>query len=121
MTLDDELKEFIKGEYKSLLAFSKVVGIPYPTLDSIFKRGLCNAGIGNVIKICRCLGISADGLANGEIIPYENSQMHFTPDERELIRKYRALDERGKQAVDETLDREYRYVQPLKEDLSVAT
>lgn len=121
MSVEDELKQYIKCEYTSLLAFSKHVGIPYSTLDSIFKRGLQNAGIGNVIKICRCLGISADALADGEIVPYEKSDMELTEAEQELIRKYRALDERGKMAVSDTVAREYSYVQPFWEESPVAT
>ena len=35
--------------------------------------------------------------------------LHFSLNEIEHIKKYRALDERGKDAVDETLEREYAY------------
>lgn len=37
-----------------------------------------------------------------------------SPAEIEHIKKYRALDERGRRSVDETLAREYEYVQPIQ-------
>lgn len=40
----------------------------------------------------------------------------LSPDEIIHIKKYRALDERGKTAVNETLEREYSYVKPKTED-----
>lgn len=45
-----------------------------------------------------------------------NMNLAFSKEEIELIKKYRALDERGKEAVDETLEREY--VNSLKIGLS---
>jgi len=109
MTIEKRLKHLILSQYKSLMAFANATGVPYTTVDSMLKRGVMNAGVGKVIKICRGLGISADGLADGKIIPYETSESKFNGKEEEFLRKYRALDERGKKAIDETLSREYDY------------
>lgn len=109
MTIESRLKHLILAQYKSLMAFANATGVPYTTIDSMLKRGVMNAGVGKVIKICRGLGISADGLADGKIIPYENLEPKFISTEEEFLRKYRALDERGKKAIDETLSREYNY------------
>jgi hypothetical protein len=43
--------------------------MPYTTIDSIFKRKIANSSVSNVIKICKALGISADELADGKIVP----------------------------------------------------
>jgi hypothetical protein len=43
--------------------------MPYTTIDSIFKRKIANSSVSNVIKICKALGISADELADGRIVP----------------------------------------------------
>lgn len=40
----------------------------------------------------------------------------LTPQEQDLLRKYRELDPRGKQAVLDTIDREHRYTAPKTED-----
>ena len=53
----------------------------YSTLDSIFKRGIQNATLTNVLKICKGLHISADALANGDI----EYQVLSMDDEHELI------------------------------------
>lgn len=40
----------------------------------------------------------------------------LSPQEQDLLRKYRELDPRGKQAVLDTIDREHRYTAPKTED-----
>ena len=66
--IEDDLKAYIKAQYKSLPMFSEAAGIKYSTLAAIFDRGLNNASVQNIMKICRALGISADGLADGRIV-----------------------------------------------------
>lgn len=67
--IEDDLKNYIKAKHKSVPLFAEAVGIPYQTLNTIFNRGIENANISNVLKICRALGISVDGLADGRIVP----------------------------------------------------
>lgn len=71
MTIEENLKNYILDNYKSLRNFVKTSGIdvPYSTIDGIFKRGIGSASIDNVFKICDTLGISADALIDGKIIP----------------------------------------------------
>lgn len=121
MTVEERLKHLILARYKSVSAFASAIGLPYTTVDSILKRGIENAGVGKVIKICKFLGISADRLADGEIAPYEISDMNLSSEEQELLKKYRALDDRGKRAVTETLEREFSYVKPFAEESAIAT
>lgn len=121
MTIEERLKCLILAQYKSVRSFSIAAGIPYTTVDSMLKRGVLNASVGTAIKVCKCLGISTDGLADGEIIPYEKSDMAFSIEEREMIQKYRLLDERGKQSIQDTLEREYSYTKPLMEESASVT
>lgn len=72
MTIEEKLKEYILVKYKSIREFTLSAGIPYSTVDAILKRGVMNASIGNILKICSALNISADELANGNIVPVEN-------------------------------------------------
>lgn len=67
-TIEMKLKSLILSKHKSLLSFTKIIDLPYSTLDSVFKRGVNNASITTIIKICQSLGISADKLAQGEIV-----------------------------------------------------
>jgi hypothetical protein len=69
MTPEEVLKDFILSRYKSVHAFTESIGMPYGTISSIFKRGIQNSSIANMIRICKALNISADALANGKIVP----------------------------------------------------
>ena len=74
MTVEQKLKELILSRYHSIREFTITIDIPYTTLDSIFRRGIGNAGVNNVIKICKALNISTDALADGEIVPVATIQ-----------------------------------------------
>lgn len=67
MIIEQKLKELILERYQSVREFTIQHDIPYTTLDSIFRRGVGNSSVNNVIKICKALGISADALAEGKI------------------------------------------------------
>jgi len=69
MTTEDKLKDLILRRYQSIREFTIAIDIPYTTMDSIFRRGVGNSSVNNIIKICKALGISADALADGNIIP----------------------------------------------------
>lgn len=68
MTIEEKLKDLILSKYNSVSEFTRTIDMPNSTLDSIFKRGIGNSSVTNVIKICKALGISADALADGEIL-----------------------------------------------------
>lgn len=67
MTIENKLKDLILDQYSSIREFTIKIDMAYSTLDSIFKRGIQNATLSNILKICDALHISADALANGEI------------------------------------------------------
>lgn len=69
MTTEEKLKELILKKYYSIREFTTIIDMPYSTMDSIFKRGIGNSSVSNIIKICKELGISTDALADGEIRP----------------------------------------------------
>ena len=68
MTIEEKLQELILTRYHSLREFTIDINIPYTTLHSIFRRGIDNSSLSNVIKICNALNISVDALAVGEIV-----------------------------------------------------
>lgn len=68
MTSEEKLKELILSKHSSILEFTQKIGMPYGTIQSIFKRGIQNSSVTNIIKICDALGISADALAQDQII-----------------------------------------------------
>lgn len=80
MTIEDKLHELILTRYHSVREFTIAIDMPYTTMHSIFKRGIGNSSVTNIIKICKALGISADALADGEIVSVrERSSKSLTP------------------------------------------
>lgn len=66
--LEDKIKKLIIEKYGSVRQFSFKIDIPYTTVDTILKRGIDNSNVGNVIKICKALGISIDNLVDSKEI-----------------------------------------------------
>lgn len=62
MKRTEVLKQLIEDTGLNLKAFSEKAGIPYTTLRSMLERGIGNASVDNVIKICKALGITIERL-----------------------------------------------------------
>ena len=107
MTIEEQLKAEILKKYKTVRAFTSVAEIPYSTVDSIFKRGISNAGVGTVIKIFGALGLDIESLRVGELKSAESTPTPFTDDagvitKEELTRISAAmeqLNEEGRERV----------------------
>lgn len=79
MTTEKKLKRLILSRYNSVREFAQIADIPNTTLASIFKRGVNNSSVGNIIKICNVLNLSVDALSNGEFVPrYDTSKSAST-------------------------------------------
>ena len=121
MAIENELKNLIVSRYGTVKAFALEIGMPNSTLDSIFRRGIQNASITNIIKICHQLNISTDQLCSGKIVPATasnaagccNYQTIFddsappTDDELKLLRKYRRLSPVHRSAIETLIDQFY--------------
>ena len=77
MSIENKLKDLILNRYHSIREFTIAIDMPYTTMDSIFRRGIGNSSVTNVIKICKALGISADALADGKIEPISSRRLYF--------------------------------------------
>lgn len=107
--LELELKQLILKKFRSIKNFSEKADIPYTTVDSILKRGVNKANVINIIKMCQALNIDTDALSEGHIQPrIEKIQSTISKLENDIIKKYRSLDEHGKNIVDNILDLEYK-------------
>ena len=85
MTIEEKLKDLILSEYGSLRNFTMLVGLPYSTVDGMLKRGIQNATVSNVLTICAALGISADELGQGRIVPVANPKHKVLTDLESII------------------------------------
>lgn len=56
------IKDLIKEKAPNLKAFAESVDLPYTTLRSMLDRGIGNASVDNVLKVCKGLGITTDQL-----------------------------------------------------------
>ena len=87
--LEQELKALIIDKNGTLSKFAEKIDMPWPTLDSVLKRGINKSNVSNIIKICQGLQISADELAKGNIIEIEklrNENDSFSDEIRAIAR-----------------------------------
>lgn len=68
MNAEDKLKEYILKNYRSIREFTQEIDMPYSTMATILKKGIENATVQNLIKICQALNISTDELIEGRIV-----------------------------------------------------
>lgn len=73
MTVEERLKELIIKQYGTMRDFTNHIGIPNSTFANILRRGVQNANVLTIIKICQALEISTDDLAQGRIVSLKRS------------------------------------------------
>ena len=95
--LEQELKNMIIQRYGNLKKFCESIDMPWTTLDSILKRGISKANIGNVMKISTALSIDVESLASGKIINKTQTIAahkdgdNFTDEEMKKIEEFKKL------------------------------
>lgn len=62
MTKEKDLKYLMEKKSGSVKAFSTEIGLAYTTVRSILERGVFNAKVENVIKICNGLNIRPEDI-----------------------------------------------------------
>lgn len=72
MKRSEILKRLISETGLSMRAFADKAGIPNTTLRSMLDRGIGNASVDNVIKVCKALGIKVEQLE--ELASEQSSQ-----------------------------------------------
>ena len=90
---------------------SKILGINVPSVSK-YESGDTDIPQSKLEILADFFGVSIDYLIchSSKRISDENNTV--SKEEYNLIKKYRVLDERGKESVDETLEREYRHANP---------
>lgn len=73
MRVEEQLKELILENYKSVRAFTTKIGIPYSTISTIFSRGVGGTNVQTVIQICKALNIDVESLSEGKIVKKINT------------------------------------------------
>lgn len=107
MAFQENLKMYREqAGYSSAKDFANLLGVPYTTYLGYESKGV-EPKYELLIKMADILNVTPNTLLGVK-------DPKLTLEEQNLIKKYRALDERGKQTVDETLEREYKFANPLK-------
>lgn len=95
--LCDIIKCKIEDKYGSIAKFSRVMDIPYSTLNTIIKNGMDNSRFSMVLEICRIL----------EIDVFNNKNCKFSDFDLQFITKFLALDEHGIGLITKIIEKEY--------------
>lgn len=72
MEKETKLRKLMESKSGTVKAFAKEIDLPYTTIRSILERGIFNAKVENVTKICKGLGITTDEILQ---ITNDNFQM----------------------------------------------
>ena len=56
------IRNLINEKASSMKAFAESIDLPYTTLRSMLERGIGNASVDNVLKVCKGLNITTDQL-----------------------------------------------------------
>lgn len=111
MSFGERLKEARQNAGYTQDQLAKLIGVAKSTLSG-YEKGNREPDVMKIWKIITALDISGDWLLGGE--NRHSFTVSLNPEEKTHIKKYRALDERGKSNVDVLLENEYRHAMNYK-------
>ncbi|HHQ6500992.1 TPA: helix-turn-helix domain-containing protein, partial [Staphylococcus aureus] len=91
MDKEKHLKHLMEMKSGSVKAFSEDIGLAYTTVRSILERGVFNAKVENIIKICKGLNIKPENIMdlNDTIISESiTTLIKLTPPRQENVLNY---------------------------------
>lgn len=117
----DKLRDMKKSSGLTTKEISVQSGVPEPTLEKLFAGSTKDPKLETMRQLVHFLGYTLDDLEDGDINTNNtpDQDVVLSPSERELIEKFRLLDDRGKSATLNTLSHEFdvlsgKPVQPIK-------
>lgn len=126
MTFLEKLDYMMSVEQINKRGLSALSGVPYTTIDGLYKKGFENTKMQTIKKLAAALGVSLDYLMVDSIEDPEYGKtfgFKFQNSEVSHIKKYRTLDAHGKDMVDTVLQKEHARMlseeQDLKEDAGI--
>ena len=126
MTLEEQLAQEIKEQYRSVRQFALCHGINYSQLTSALKRGIAGAGVESMLTVFNALGLDIESVRTGKLVRKgpSNSQQKTAASEPDtaanIAMRYSGLDDHGKRTVCAVVSEEERRIQarqkPAPED-----
>ena len=90
-----------KTKHFSMYRLAKEADIPYSSLNNIIHRRTCPT-IATLEKLCKGLNITLSEFFDFELYPLQNENL--TPEEDELINKYKSLNKNKQERLQAYLD-----------------
>ena len=120
MSFSSRLKSLRSNRHLSQAALAEILGVTQQAVGK-WEVDKATPDYGTLCNISKLFQVSTDYLLECTDAPSQppaasTASQPLTPQDRELLRKYHELDQRGKQAVLDTLDREHSYTAPQIED-----
>ncbi|MBS6622759.1 MAG: helix-turn-helix transcriptional regulator [Faecalibacterium prausnitzii] len=112
MSFPDKLREARKNKGYTQAQLAELLGIAKTTLTG-YEKGNREPDVYKIKRLVEILDVKSDWLLDVETREDEI----YTEHEIEMIAKYRSLDERGRQTVDDVLDSQYRAASVEEADL----
>ncbi len=105
MSFISRVKELKKQKKMTSRALAELAGVPLGTLTKILSGATDEPKLSVAYKIAQALDCPLDSLISGK-----DALSHLSEEERELVKNYRLLDERGKNLVELLIDKEIERV-----------
>ena len=123
MNLLEKIDFLVKENSLNKRKLSINAGIPYSTIDGLYKVGYENMRLPTFRKLCDYFNVTMDSMAyDDREIEYKSdiSPAALSREEQELILTFSRLDDRGKNSVLDTIQREASYSRESLKESSVA-
>lgn len=104
MDMLDRIIKLMKEHKESKAALARNAGIPYTTIDGLFKRGCDNVYISTARKICDYYGVTLDYLVLGNEGLSNSATL--------VAAQYDKLDKSGQELINMVIDHEMLRVYP---------
>lgn len=88
------------------------IGVKNNTISQ-WENGTNSIDVEVLFNICEVLGISVNDMYGAYA---HTSELALTPEEMDLITNYRSLDQRGKNAVSYTIEKELIYISDMEQE-----
>ena len=103
MSLGERIRNARDAKGLKQAELAKMIDVKSAAVISNWEKDVNKPDADKIIRLCEVLGISASYL-----LDYYGNTMNVSLDEQEYIKKYRTLDEYGKELVTAVIDIEYK-------------
>ena len=122
MTIEEQLLQEIKRQYKSVRQFALYHEINYSQLTSALKRGIARAGVEAMLTVFNALGLDIESVKTGTLTPKrsipapakQNPAAPKTDTAENITKRYKKLDDHGKRVVCAVVSEEERRIQAVQ-------